>query len=150
MSAGQNGSGRKSIGDTGGTDGSTNFASPSQEPASPPQQRSNEYACSPSVIKAHAGQLRELQSRVADFAGAVESIGGNFCGQDTCEKQAALTSRFAKAVDKSVADTANWVAKAEAECMSARVRHAAANQAVEELIHAANNLNIFLKDVREL
>jgi hypothetical protein len=117
---------------------------------SPLRRRSNEAAFSPYAIKAHEGQVRQLQSKVADFAAGVESAAGDLCGPNIRKKQAAFTRRFAKTVDKELAGMSDAVAQSEAECISARVRHAAADQAVEEVFHAAKSLDLFLKDVQNL
>lgn len=119
-------------------------------PSVSPPRRQRNGAFDPSALKAHEGLVRQLHSKIADIAAGVESVARDFCGEASRKKQTDLTRRFAKIVDKELAGIAGAVDKHEAECMTTRARSAAANQAIEEVFHAAKGLDLFIKDVRNL
>ena len=130
--------------------GKKSNSGPSQPLKAAPLTEKPTGISNPTVTQVHAGQLHELQKKVSEFAVGVESAAANIYGHDRRNKQASTTRKFAVAVDKEVAALSTVVDQAEAECMSARMLHSAANHAAEEVFHAAESLGQFLEDVKSM
>ena len=100
--------------------------------------------------KAFEGQLRNLQSKVADFSAQMESVAGGVCGHKQKENLGKVIRKFAKSVDKEMTTVSAAVSNAESEYISSRIRHSAANQAVDDVVASSIGLSLFLKDIEAL
>lgn len=121
-----------------------------EETESAQHKNTSESAAKPMPGKAFEGQMRSLQSKVADFSAQMESVAGGVCGHKQKENLGKIIRKFANSVDKEMAIVSTAISNAESDYISSRVRHAAANQAVDDVVVSSKSLSSFLKDIKEL